>query len=66
MDSVLELEASESRLIKQTITTHRDLFVQNAPQLFEDCFHLLLSASAKTDNFHLIKQLNGETEEMQQ
>jgi hypothetical protein len=57
MDSVLELDPVESRYLKETITRNRELFVQIAPQLFEDCFHLLLSSGAKNESFNLIKQL---------
>jgi hypothetical protein len=59
MDSVLELEASESRYIRDIVSKHRDLFLQVSPQLFEDCFHLLLSTSSKVENFTLLKSLSG-------
>jgi len=58
MDSILEIDKSEIRQLKETIAAHRDLFVNNAPQLFEDCFHLILSSGAKPDAFHLIKHLS--------
>lgn len=32
--------------------------MQNAPLIFEDAFHLILSAGAKADAFHLIKTLS--------
>ena len=49
MDSILEIDKSEIRGIKEVITQNKEYFVANAPQLIEDCFHLLLSSSAKID-----------------
>jgi hypothetical protein len=63
MDSILELSSFEARQIKETIQANKELFVQNAPQLFEDCFNLLLSTTAKTENFHLLKQLTADNAE---
>jgi hypothetical protein len=57
MDSILEIDKTEIRHIRETLKAHQELFVQNAPQLFEDCFHLILSSGAKQDAFHLIKSL---------
>lgn len=42
---------------------NKELFVQNAPQIFEDCFNLLLSTTAKTENFNLLKQLSADNAE---
>lgn len=58
MDSILELDRSESRQLKETLFSNKDLFLQNAPQIFEDCFHMILSTGAKADAFHLVKQLS--------
>ena len=55
MDSILELDKSEIRHVKEVLSQHKDIFLQNAPQIFEDSFHLILSSGAKGDAFHLIK-----------
>jgi hypothetical protein len=55
MDSILELDPSEIRFIKETISQNKDLFIQNAPALFEDCFNILLSSQAKAESFNLLK-----------
>ena len=59
MDSILELDRAEARLIKDTLTQagNRELFLASAPHLFDDCFNLLLSQGAKAESFNLIKQL---------
>eukprot|EP00347_Sterkiella_histriomuscorum_P022978 403336419 len=57
MDSILELDKSEIRTIKETLQQNQEFFIQNAPQIFEDSFHLILSAGAKPEAFHLIKTL---------
>lgn len=59
MDSILELDRSEARLIKEAVSApgHKEVFLASAPQLFDDCFNLLLSQGAKADSFHLLKQL---------
>ena len=57
MDSILEIDKSEIKQIKDVLAQNKEYFVANAPQLLEDCFHLLLSSQAKIDGFHLIKQL---------
>jgi hypothetical protein len=45
MDSILELERSEARLIRETLATpgNKELFLASAAPLFDDCFNLLLS-----------------------
>lgn len=58
MDSILELDKSEIRSLKEQIGQNQELFLQNAPLIFEDAFHLILSAGAKSDAFHLIKTLS--------
>ena len=55
MDSVLELDPVEVKQIKGTIASHQALFLEIAPQLFEDSFHLLMSSQAKLENFSLLK-----------
>jgi len=57
MDSVLELDPVEIKSLKQQISQNKDLFLANAHLLFEDCFNLLLSTSAKIENFNLIKTI---------
>lgn len=59
MDSILELDTSEIRHIKETIASNKDIFMQNAHLLFEDAFHMLLSTGAKVDGFHLLKQISS-------
>lgn len=59
MDSILELDSVEIKYIKDTLSANKDLYLQNAPQLFEDAFHMLLSAQAKTESFHLLKQISS-------
>jgi len=53
MDSILELERSEVKAIKDILQTpgQKELFQANAPQIFDDCFNLLLSQSAKIEAF---------------
>lgn len=58
MDSILEIDKAEIRHIKDTLKVNQELFLTHAPQLFEDCFHLILSSGAKQDAFHLIKSLS--------
>jgi len=55
MDSILELDRNESKLIKQAIQAGGELFTQNAAALFDDCFNLLLSQGAKPEAFNLLK-----------
>ena len=55
MDSILELDRNEARLIKDTLTANKELFISSAPHLFDDCFNLLLSQGAKTESFNLLK-----------
>lgn len=55
MDSILELDRSEARLIKDTLVANKELFVASAAHLFDDCFNLLLSQGAKAESFNLIK-----------
>ena len=60
MDSVLELDRQEARSIKETLSApgQKELFTANAPQLFDDCFNLILSQGAKQESFNLLKQLS--------
>lgn len=58
MDSVLELDPTEIKNIREIISSNKDLFIQNAPQIFEDCFNMLLSSQAKIENFNLLKQIS--------
>ncbi len=58
MDSILELDRNEAKLLKSTLAEHKELFVTNAGALFDDCFNLLLSQGAKPDAFNLVKQLS--------
>ena len=57
MDSILDLERHEAKLIKDTLAQVKDVFQPNAPQIFDDCFNLLLSQGAKTESFNLLKSL---------
>lgn len=45
MDSILELDRTEARLIRETLTSagNKELFQASAAPLFDDCFNLLLS-----------------------
>lgn len=43
MDSILDLERHEAKHIKDTLVQAKDVFQANAPQIFDDCFNLLLS-----------------------
>jgi|LauGreDrversion4_2_1035121.scaffolds.fasta_scaffold371583_1 hypothetical protein len=64
MDSILELERSEAKFIKDTLGgANKDLFQPNAPQLFEDCFNLILSQGAKPEAFNLLKTLSDPNNE---
>ena len=60
MDSILELERQESKAIKEALGEpgNKELFQANAAQIFDDCFNLLLSQSAKVDAFNLLKSLS--------
>lgn len=60
MDSILELERQEARSIKETLNLpgQKELFQANAPQIFDDCFNLLLSQGAKPEAFNLLKSLS--------
>lgn len=60
MDSILELDRQEARLIKESVQTpgNKELFQGAAAQLFDDCFNLILSQGAKAESFNLIKQLS--------
>ena len=62
MDSILELDPSEIRGIKEITTQFKGLLDQKAVHLFEDCFHMLLSTQAKLENFHLIKEISSGSE----
>lgn len=57
MDSILELERSEAKALKETLQTagQKELFQANAPQIFDDCFNLLLSQGAKIEAFNMLK-----------
>ena len=60
MDSILELERQESKAIKEALGApgNKELFQANAAQIFDDCFNLLLSQSAKVEAFNLLKSLS--------
>ena len=55
MDSILEFEQSEIDAMVSVITEARDLFKQNAADLFDDAFLVLTSAGAKVDNFKILR-----------
>ena len=59
MDSILELDSSEIRFIKDTLNQNRDLLNQKAVPLFEDCFNLLLTQSTKVESFNLLKEISS-------
>ena len=59
MDSILELDPAEIRFIRETTQINKEVFLQYAPALFDDAFNILLTTGAKTDNFHLIKEINS-------
>ncbi len=60
MDSILDLERQEVKAIKETLQApgQLELFQASAPQIFEDCFNMLLSQGAKAENFNLLKSLS--------
>ena len=58
MESILDLDRSEVRALKDTLGQHKDLLLEHAAPIIEDCFHLLLSAQAKGDGFNLLKSLS--------
>lgn len=58
MDSILELDKHEATHIKDILKANKELFQANAPQIFDDCFNLLLSQGAKPEAFNLLKSLS--------
>ena len=63
MDSILELDPAEIRYLKETLKQSQELLVQRSAQLFEDAFNLLLTHTAKVENFHLLKEISSGSEQ---
>ena len=59
MESILEFEQHEVQSIRQTLKENKSTFLENAPALFDDCFNVLMSTGAKTENFHLLSQIQA-------
>lgn len=59
MDSILEMDSQEIQAVKQALMAdHKELFREHAESLFYDCFLMITSTGAKTENFQLLRSLS--------
>jgi hypothetical protein len=63
MDSILEMDSQEIQAVKQALMAdHKALFREHAESLFYDCFLMITSTGAKTENFQLLRSLSESDE----
>ena len=59
MDSILDFEQNEIDAMIGVISGAREVFKQNAADLFEDAFLVLTSAGAKVESFKILRSLQA-------
>ena len=59
----MDFERHEVDAIVTTLVENKDLFMQNAPALFEDAFLMLTSTQTKGEHFKILSQLRAYDEE---
>ena len=58
METILEFSRAEVNAMKQIISANHMLYLTYAPNIFQDCFHMILSQDAKKENFSILPLLS--------